>query len=273
MLWRYGYLLVFPLVGVVCVVAIFEERLIFHPRKYDGSNAWRPSGSDCQDVTFQAADGTRLHAWYFEHPDPQVHLLYCHGNGGNITGRLGVARQLVKRGASVFLFDYRGYGRSEGSPTEQGVLEDARAARSELAQRAGIDEAEIVLLGRSLGGGVAVDLAAKEGARGLILESTFTDLPDVASVRFPFFPARWLLRTRFDSIGKLPTYKGPLLQYHGSDDRIVPIELGRRLFAAANGVEGEEKEFFVMEGGDHNEMPPPDYYESMQEFFQRLPSR
>ena len=270
-LWRIGRLVVLVLTGVICVVAIFEEYLVFHPRKYDGSDAWRLSKGDCEDVVFRAADGTLLHAWYFQHPDARVHLLYCHGNAGNITGRVGVARQLVQLGASVFLFDYRGYGKSEGSPTEQGVLADARAARSELAKRAGISEEQVVLLGRSIGGGVAVDLAAKEGARGLILESTFTDLPDVARVRFPFFPARWLLRSRFDSIGKITAYRGPLLQYHGTDDQIVPIALGKRLFAAAPGVEGEQKEFYVKPGGDHNEQPPSEYYEVMDRFFDRLP--
>ena len=252
-------------------MAIFEEYLVFHPRKYDGSDAWRPDRGDCEDVIFRAADGTLLHAWYFQHPDPRVHLLYCHGNAGNITGRLGVARRLVQLGASVFLFDYRGYGKSEGSPTEQGVLADARAARIEFARRAGISEEQVVLLGRSLGGGVAVDLAAKEGARGLILESTFTDLPDVARVQFPFFPARWLLRSRFDSIGKIAAYQGPLLQYHGTDDQIVPIALGKKLFAAASGVEGEQKEMYVKPGGDHNEQPPLEYYEVMDRFFDRLP--
>ena len=270
-LWPFGRLLVLVTVGVVCIVAVFEEYLIFHPRKYDGSDAWRPGRIDFEEVIFCSADGTGLHAWYFPHPDPRVHILHCHGNAGNITGRLGVARQLMNLGASVFLFDYRGYGRSEGKPTEHGVLADARAARGELARQAGIKESQIVLLGRSLGGAVAVDLAAKDGARGLILESTFTDLADVARVRFPFFPTRWLLRSRFDSIDKIVAYDGPLLQYHGTNDEIVPIELGRRLFAAASGVEGEQKEIFVKPGGGHNEQSPPEYYEVMGRFFDRLP--
>ena len=107
-LWRVGRLAVLVLTGVICVVAIFEEYLVFHPRKYDGSDAWRMSRGDCEDVVFRAVDGTRLHAWYFRHPDARVHLLYCHGNAGNITGRVEVARQLVQLGASVFLFDYLG---------------------------------------------------------------------------------------------------------------------------------------------------------------------
>jgi fermentation-respiration switch protein FrsA (DUF1100 family) len=270
--WPVTRLLVFILIGVALLMVFFEERFIFIPRPYDGSDAWRPPGGDYVDVHFQAADGTNLHGWYFQHPAPRAHVLHCHGNAGNITGRLEIARQLVRLGASVFLFDYRGYGRSEGSPTEWGVLEDARAARKEFSRRAGAGEAEIVLLGRSLGGGVAVDLAARDGARGLILESTFTDLPEVASLHYPFLPAKWLLRTRLDSLSKIRHYLGHVLQFHGTDDRIVPLEMGKRLFAAVPGREGVQKEFFLWDGGDHNQHPPPEYYEAMGRFFDRLPS-
>ncbi len=270
--WRCTRLLLVALIVVSLLMVFFEERLIFIPRPYDASDAWRPLGGDYVDVHFRSADGTKLHAWYFQHSAPRVHLLYCHGNAGNITGRLEIARQLSRIGASVFLFDYRGYGRSEGSPDEAGVLADARAARQEFARIAEIPEEEIVVLGRSIGGGVAVDLAARDGARGLILESTFTDLPAVASVHYPFLPVRYLLRTRLDSLAKISDYSGHLLQYHGTDDRIVPIALGKQLFAAAPGREGVEKEFFLWESGDHNEQPPPEYYEAMLRFFGRLPS-
>lgn len=268
---RFTKLLVFALIVVVLLMVFFEERFIFIPRTYDGSDAWQPPGGDYLDVAFRSVDGTELHAWYFQHPAPRVHVLYCHGNAGNITGRIEIARQMFRLGASVFLFDYRGYGRSEGSPTEAGILQDARAARQEFARLAEIPTAEIVLVGRSLGGAVAVDLAAREGARGLILESTFTDLPAVASVHYPFLPVRWLLRTRLDSIAKILDYSGPVLQFHGTADRIIPVEIGKQLFAVVPGIEGKDKELFLWEGGDHNEQPPPEYYEVMDRFFDRLP--
>ena len=270
-LWRIVRGVALVLITVAVVMAFFEERFIFFPSTYDGGDAWRPPGGDYEDVFFESSDGTQLHAWYFPHAVPRANILYCHGNGGDITGRLEIARQLVRLGASVFLFDYRGYGRSEGSPTERGVLSDARAARKEFSRRAGVEESEIVLLGRSLGGGVAVDLAARDGARGLILESTFTDLADVAAVHYRWLPTRWLLRTRFDSIGKISDYTGQLLQFHGTEDRIVPVALGKRLFAAASGEAGKQKTLFLWEEGDHNQHPPPDYYQAMDQFLGRLP--
>jgi len=269
---RFTRLLVFALAVLVLLMVFFEERFIFVPRPYDGGDAWQPPGGDYVDVAFRSVDGTELHAWYFQHPSPRVHLLHCHGNAGNITGRLEIARQLFRLGASVFLFDYRGYGRSKGSPDEAGILQDAQSARKEFARVAGIPTADIVLLGRSLGGAVAVDLAAREGSRGLILESTFTDLPAVASVHYPFLPVRWLLRTRLDSLTKIADYSGPVLQFHGTADRIVPVEIGKQLFAAVPGTEGTDKELFLWEGGGHNEQPPPEYYEVMDRFFDRLPA-
>jgi fermentation-respiration switch protein FrsA (DUF1100 family) len=162
------------------------------------------------------------------------------------------------------LFDYRGYGRSSGKPSEAGILDDARAARLWLANRAGMPEGQIVLVGHSLGGGVAVDLAAKDGARGLILESTFTSLPDAAESHVP---VRELMSMQFDSLAKIPSYRGPLLQMHGDADRVVPFALGRKLFAAAN----EPKKFVAIAGGDHSDPPPLEYEQALDRFLDSLP--
>jgi len=169
-------------------------------------------------------------------------------------------------GASVMVFDYRGYGRSEGSPNEAGVLADGRSARRWLAKRTGIAEDEIVLCGESLGGGVQVDLAAKDGARGLILISTFDSLASVAAFHYPWFPVRMLMRTRLDSLAKIAAYHGPLLQIHGDQDTIVPLALAKRLFDAA----GEPKELVVVERGDHNDPLGPAAMAAIDRFFSRL---
>jgi fermentation-respiration switch protein FrsA (DUF1100 family) len=160
------------------------------------------------------------------------------------------------------MFDYRGYGRSEGLPTEKGVLLDARAARKCLAERAGVAEEEIVVMGESLGGGVAVDLAAGDGAAGLILESTFTSLPDVASNVVKYVPARYLMRNRMNSLEKIARYQGPLLQAHGDADKLIPIEQGRALHAAAPGP----KQFVTIPGAGHNWTPTPEYVEQLRVF-------
>jgi fermentation-respiration switch protein FrsA (DUF1100 family) len=253
-------------VGVVVLLALLEDRLIFGPQRHP-NGFWRPAGLAFEDVAFEAADGVQLHGWYVPHPDPRAHVLFAHGNGGNVTYWAEEYAALHKLGAAVFAFDYRGYGRSAGAPNEAGVLADARGARAWLAKRAGIAERDLVVLGVSLGGGVAVDLAAADGARGLILQNTFSSLPDAAAVHYPWVPVRWLMRSRFDSAAKIARYHGPLLQTHGDRDDIVPLALGKRLFAAAN----EPKRFVLVPGGGHNDPLAPAFVAALDEFLGSLP--
>lgn len=244
---------------------LLETSLIFFPSKYPHGD-WEPVGIPLEEVDFHSVDGTKLHGWYLGHEKPRMVILFCHGNAGNITNRAIPASRLHDElDASVFVFDYRGYGKSEGRPTERGVLADARAARDYLAKREGIDPDQVVLLGRSLGGAVAVDLAAKDGAKALILQSTFTSIPDVAAFHYPWAPVRWLLRTRLDSISKIHNYPGPVFVSHGNADTIVPFELGKRLYDAVPG----EKEFMTLEDLDHNDSQPNAYYEVLRQFLEK----
>lgn len=243
-----------------------EESLIFFPDRYPAGD-WQPAGLAPEDAWFAAEDGTRLHGWYFDHPHPAATVLFSHGNAGNLSHRaerMRILRELV--GAAVMIYDYRGYGRSEGRPDEAGVLADGCAARAWLARRAGLDPAEIVLMGESLGGAVSVHLAAADGARGLVLEGTFTSVPDVAAHHYPFVPVRMLLRTRLDALSQIGRYAGPLLQSHGDADTIVPYAQGRRLFEAAAGP----KRFVTLSGLDHNDPAPAYYYEALREFLAGL---
>jgi fermentation-respiration switch protein FrsA (DUF1100 family) len=248
----------------------FENSLIFIPTNFANDN-WSPAGIVLENVYFTSADGTKLHGWFAPHEGPTAVILFCHGNAGNVTHRIDAIRALHDRvGAAVFVFDYRGYGRSAGMPDEPGVLADARAARVWLADRTGVAQGRIVLMGESLGGAVAVDLAADPavgGARALILEHTFSSMPDVAAHHYPWMPVRLLMKTQFDSAAKIGRYRGPLLQVHGEHDSIVPIEYGRRLFDAAN----EPKQFLQIEGGDHNDSPPPGYYDKLRTFLESAP--
>jgi fermentation-respiration switch protein FrsA (DUF1100 family) len=189
---------------------------------------------------------------------------------GNVSTQAETLRTLHDRHRlSIMTFDYRGYGRSEGTPDEPGILRDARAARRWLAHREGIDEHDIVLIGQSLGGGVAVDLAAGDGARGLVLTCTFTSLPDVAAYHAPLLPVHWLMRNRLESISKIGGYHGPLLMIHGDHDEVVPYEQGRRLFAAAN----EPKRFVTKVGAGHNDAMSDEERHALDEFLASLKQR
>jgi fermentation-respiration switch protein FrsA (DUF1100 family) len=249
--------------------AAIENTIVFQPRAYpEGDWGYDPR---IEDVWIATADGVRLHGW-FAAPDrpPRAVVLVTHGNGGNVTTRRHVVELFRDRlQAAVLVFDYRGYGRSEGSPTEAGVLADARAARRWLAERAGVRESDVVLVGHSLGGGVAVDLAATDGARGLVLECTFTNLPDVAAAWVPFLPVRAVMQTSLNSLMKIGGYRGPLLQVHGDADEIVPYRLGRELFAAAN----EPKLFITVPGGDHNHYHSAEYVAALDRFLASLALR
>ncbi len=250
---------------LVLLMMLLEKWFVFFPTA-DGD--WAPGWLEFEDAHFQAEDGTRLHGWYLEHPRPRAVVLFAHGNAGNLSHRVGLVEELRRRlRVTVLIFDYRGYGKSEGSPSEQGILQDARAARGWLARRAGVPEHQIVLLGRSLGGGVMVDLAARDGACALVLDSTFTSLPDVGAWHYPWLPVRWLMRTRLDSLSKIRSYRGPLLQFHGDSDRIVPYELGRRLFEAAP---GSPKRFVTLPGHDHNDPLPELFFRELDRFLDRL---
>jgi uncharacterized protein len=243
-----------------------EESLLYFPSKYPDGD-WNPSGLALEDAWFQTADGTRLHGWFVPCDHPRAVALFAHGNAGNITYRVDLLRQLYQLSVAVLAFDYPGYGRSAGSPTEANLLTAARAARAWLAQRAGVPENEIVLMGESLGGAVAVQMAAEVPARGLVLENTFSSAPEVGAFHYPWLPVKQLMKTQFNSAAAISKYHGPLLQFHGDADTIVPIALGRKLFDAAN----KPKQFLVIAGGDHNDPRTPQFFQTLDQFIVRLP--
>jgi fermentation-respiration switch protein FrsA (DUF1100 family) len=260
---RWGLILY---LGILLFCMLFENAFIFPAPRFPRGD-WNPSDLQFEDVQFSSQDGTRLHGWYFAHPQPRAVLLYCHGNG-DFVPNLGDHADLlrVRYQLSVLVFDYRGYGKSGGRPNEAGVLADARAARDWLARTCELAPTEVVLMGRSLGGAVAVDLAAEAGCRALVLESTFTSMPDVAAYHFPWLPVRRLMRTQLNSEQRIQGYGGPLLQSHGTKDEVVPFELGKRLFDAAPG----QKQFIPLTGGRHNDPQPPLYYEILGSFLDHI---
>lgn len=242
-----------------------EKKVLFQPSRYP-AGAWAPKDLVFEDAWFNAEDDVRLHGWYCPVERPRAVVLYAHGNAGNITSRYWKLRLLTEKlGVSVLVFDYRGYGKSEGAPSEAGILADGRAARRWLAQRTGLPETDIVLLGESLGGAVAVDLAAEQGARALILESTFSSIPDVAASKLSSGGS--LVRSQLDSASKIGRYHGPLLQTHGDADKVIPFALGKKLHEAANAP----KQFVRVPGGGHNGPPSREYLAALDRFLASLP--
>jgi fermentation-respiration switch protein FrsA (DUF1100 family) len=254
--------------GVLLVLLLLENTLLYPAPKYPEGD-WKVPYLDHEDVQFTSADGTKLHGWLAEHPNPRAVLMYCHGNG-DCVGYLGPVLQELrdKHQLTIFAFDYRGYGKSAGAPSEVGILADGDAAQKWLADRTGRKSTDIVLMGRSLGGGVAVDLAAKNGARALILQNTPTSMPDAASYLYWFAPVHWLMKNRYDSLSKIGRYSGPVLISHGTADTLVPFALGQKLFAA---VQSKIKQFFPINGGGHNDPEPPEYERALEEFLASLP--
>lgn len=268
--WRLIRIVLLAYIGIIIVLMFMERSLIFFPVVYPGGY-WDERPVEAEDVHFTAADGTRLHGWYAAREDPLAVVLFAHGNAGNITHRADVLQRLHHDlHCTVLLFDYRGYGKSEGVPDEAGVLQDGLAARDLLAHRAGVDVADLVLMGRSLGTGVAVDLAARDGARALVLYSAFPSMPDVAAYHYPWLPVRWVMRTRLDNIRKIKNYHGPLLQAHAEQDEVITAELGRQLFQAAP---MKQKQWFTLGASSHNDPPPAAFYEELKAFLTSLPEQ
>lgn len=235
---------------------MLDKQFIFFPsREVTATPA--SMGLHYEDVTFAASDGVSLHGWFVPGPK-DVTLVWFHGNAGNISNRVeNLALMHHRLGVSVFIFDYRGYGRSEGSPSEQGMYLDAQAALDFLdsrnARQGRGGNGDIVYFGRSLGGAVAVEMATRHQPNGLILESPFTSIKAMARRAYPllasFLPLGMVVQSNFDSLSKIGSVQSPLMVIHGERDDIVPIDMGQELFAAAN----EPKRFYTIENASHND--------------------
>jgi uncharacterized protein len=233
----------------VTALWLLQRRLIYLP-----SQEVPPAVSllpTAHEVSFGTDDGLTLDAWYVPgaHDRDGATVIVFNGNAGNRAGRARLADLLSQRGLDVLLVDYRGYGGNPGSPTETGLLADARAAVRYLEGRADVDPARIVYFGESLGAGVAVGLAVERPPAALVLRSPFTSLPDVASVHYRYLPTSWLMWDRYPNLERIGDLDVPVLIIAGTEDGIVPFEQSSRLFEAARGP----KELMALEGADHND--------------------
>ena len=244
--------------ALCAVLFLGQHRLVYLP---EATLHTTPAalGLAYQDRWITTADGLRLHAWWIPGPTAAPAVLFLHGNAGNISHRLDTIALLSQLGASVLILDYRGYGRSEGTPGEHGSYEDARAALAHLYTELGTPGDQVIVFGRSLGGAIASWLAAHHDCAGLVLESTWTSLPDLAATIYPLFPVRLLARIRYDSRSRIGAARCPVLVVHSRDDEIVPFRHGEQLFAAARepksmlAIRGNHNEAFLLSGAAYRD--------------------
>ncbi|MBI4698252.1 MAG: alpha/beta hydrolase [Nitrospirae bacterium] len=202
---------------------------------------------DYEDITLTTKDGVQISGWFIPAQNPRATLLFCHGNAGNISHRIEKIQMFNALGLNVLIFDYRGYGTSKGSPSENGLYLDAETMYENLLHKKNAPPGQIIIYGESLGGAVAIDLAGRRESAGVIIEDSFTSAPDMGKKVFPFIPA-FIYQSRYDSLQKIKNIKGRKLIFHSIDDEIIPFEHGRKLFEAAS----QPKEFVRLRGG-HND--------------------
>lgn len=229
------------------LIYVNQPNMLFYPyRQLDATPAdW---GMQYQDVSLTTADGIRLHGWYLPAANASKVVLFFHGNAGNISHRGDTLAIFHSLGLDVLIIDYRGYGMSEGSVSEQGLYRDAMAAWDYLLQARGFKPDDIIVFGRSLGGAVATALAGKVQPHALIIESTFSSTRDMANSMMPFLSRVIIMRYAFDTRRRIKKVRAPVLVMHSRDDEIIPYEQGRKVYQAAN----DPKIFYLLVGG-HND--------------------
>ncbi len=270
--------------GILVLLMVNETFLVYPGSKYPKGN-WQPNFA-FEEIEFYSNDSTKLVGWFLPRPESGAAvetgandsanaiaetILLCHGNGENVAQSAAYIGDSMRQtlNADVFVFDYRGFGKSAGTPFEQGIYEDTESALDQLCKRTGKAPNEITLIGHSLGGGPAVELASRTKIKALILQRTFSSLADAAQANYPAFPVRYLMRNQYPSLTRMPRYDGPLFQSHGSADKLIPIELAKQLFEAAT---TSEKQFMEIEGMAHYDSLPSDYWPTLRAFFEGLAS-
>ncbi len=258
-------LLALIVVGMVTRrIGLIDRFLVFFPER---ELVLTPgaAGLAYEDVFFTASDGVRLHGWFIPGTEATT-WVWFHGNAGNISHRVeNIALLRRHLGANIFIFDYRGYGQSEGHAEEEGTYLDAEAALAYLRSRQDVDPARLVLFGRSIGSAIAVELAARHQVLAVVLESPFTSIPALAQRLYPYLPASVIalfMETRYNSLDRIRDVHAPLLVLHGDQDEIVPLDMGQELFEAAN----SPKRFHVIPGAHHNDA----YIVGGEAYFQAL---
>ncbi len=262
-------IILIPLAGLILLIIFYpqiENFFVFHPETgFD--KAPEQMGMQYEPVFFEAGDRTKLHGWFFPLPGKSPVILFCHGNAGNISHRLGNVQKLLSNGYQVFIYDYRGYGRSTGNPSRKGIYSDGLAAYDYLVKNRNIFPDRILLFGRSLGAAVAIEIAIQRPVNRLILESAFTSTKGIARTMPLFALISPFLPAHYNNLKKIERITVPKLIIHGNRDELIPFNMGRELFEAAP----EPKAFYAIEGAGHNDtwlIGGSRYFETLKRFIQ-----
>ncbi|MCK4667760.1 alpha/beta hydrolase [Candidatus Dependentiae bacterium] len=231
---------------LICYLFLFQKRMIYFPWQIITDD---PSdiNLEFEDVYIKTSDGINIHAWYIPADGSRATILFCHGNAGNLSHRLDTIRIFHELGLNVLIFDYRGYGKSHGNTTEKGTYLDALAAWDYLIHKKNIQSSQIIIAGRSLGGSVGAWLAKEKKPRGLIIESSFTSVPEMGQKIYPFFPIKLLSRFKYNTRDYIQEIECPIMIVHSRGDNIIPFQFGEELFKSA-----KDPKLFLEIAGDHN---------------------
>lgn len=267
---RFGRITIYLAVAYVAILVtllLLEDQFLYGPRRVHLGKP--PAGVAVENVEMTSRRGERIHAWWSKakawRPE-QGAVLLCHGNGGNLSHRGRMLTHWIKEiGVAVLIFDYPGYGKSSGEPSEDGCYAAGEAAYDWLHQSAKVPAERILLYGGSLGGGIATNLAERRPHWALVLVAAFTSFPDMAETRFPWLPGRWLVHNRFDNLDKIAQCRGPIFIAHSPQDGLIPFEQGKRLYAAAP----EPKRFFALLNRRHKDMPHAAFYPALRDFLDK----
>lgn len=262
MLWSVIYISVGVYVGLGLLLFFGQSRFIYFPDK-EICAVPKDIGLEYEEVTLNTQDGLKINAWFIPASNPRGTILFCHGNAGNISHRLETIQILNSLNLNILIFDYRGYGKSEGHPTERGTYLDAESAYKFLLDEKKIPENKIIIMGRSLGAPTAAYLITNHKPQACILESSFTSLPDFAAEKYPVYPVRLMARFGYKTIEYVRQIKCPVLIVHSPEDEIIPYSHGKKLFDAAN----EPKEFLEIHGS-HNRC----FFDSIKTYKKKLDS-
>ena len=244
-----------------------QDSYVYHPKK-EWVETPTAKGLEFQELTFGSSDDASISAWYIPAKTAKGTILFCHGNARNMSSDMDAIEMFHQDGFNVLAFDYRGYGKSTGHPTEQGTYEDAQKAWDWLTRSKKEQPSRIIICGRSLGAAIAAHLAAGNPPKALILEAAFTSLPEAGQDNYPYFPVKLLSKYRYNTLEALKQVRCPVLVVHSRDDKVVPFSHGKKLYEAARGPKT-----FVEIGGPHKGGYKPTlgiYHEGVKRFLESL---